>query len=73
MSASEAEEEISDEEYGYDDYYKGGECDLDAHESQSVDLEYFEYECLKVEDVERLLNQSVETLCKSLQVGNFSA
>lgn len=62
------ETEDEEEEEGFADYYDiGDDCDLD-HDPRKVDPEAFEFECLTIEDVEKLLNESVEVLCNTLRV-----
>lgn len=58
---------------GYEDYYNvqpwGGEVDNDIDPEQNRrDPEYAMYDCLRVEEVERLLNENVEVLSNSLHV-----
>jgi protein ariadne-2 len=77
---SENDKETLDEEEGdeedvasdFDNYYKLNEFEVDLdyiHDyEKDNDPEYFEYECLQIEEVERLLNESVEDICKSLGV-----
>ena len=50
------------------DYYEDMGADDDGEEEQEEDPEGFDFELLKVEDVERLLNENVETVCKSIEV-----
>ena len=58
-----------DDDMGDDSYYYDQEGDdTEMEHSKKDDPEYFEYNLLKVEDVERLLNESVEALCKSINV-----
>lgn len=53
----------------YDDYYNTGEdCEVDQADPRKSDPEYFEYECLSIEEVERLLNEAVEVLSTELLV-----
>ena len=53
-----------------DDYYDDPDDFMETEtDKKKDDPEYFEFELLKVEDVDRLLNESVEALCKSMQVG----
>lgn len=60
-------DEESDDEYG--DYYNSTEdAEMDQSDPRKSDPEYFEYECLTIEDVERLLNECVEALCAGLPV-----
>jgi hypothetical protein len=59
----------SDDDCGYDDYYNmGDDCDGDQVDLSNSDPEYFCYECLRVEEVELLLNEAVESLSSNLQV-----
>ncbi|XP_066587714.1 potential E3 ubiquitin-protein ligase ariadne-2 [Prorops nasuta] len=58
---------------GYEDYYNvqpwGGEIDNDLESDHTrKDLEYAIYDCLRVEEVERHLNEDVETLSDSLHI-----
>lgn len=62
-----SDDDMEDEE-SFRHYY-----DHDAEESDPIplsgdDVERFEYELLRVEDVERLLNETVEALCKAISV-----
>lgn len=43
--------------------------DVDHWDPKKHDLEYFEYDLLQIEDVERLLNECVEALSASSNVG----
>ncbi|KAM7344284.1 E3 ubiquitin-protein ligase ari-2 [Cochliomyia hominivorax] len=68
MSAD-SDMEYSDNDCEYDDYYNSGEdCDVERLDPKKTDPEYFEYECLTVEEVEKLLNESVEKLNTILQI-----
>lgn len=59
----------SDSDIGYDDYYNCPEDgEIDQQDQKKQDPEYFEFECLTIEDVDRLLNESVEVICASLSV-----
>jgi ariadne-2 len=61
--------EYSDDDCCYKDYYNIEEdCDAEQSDPSKTDPEYFVYECLTVEEVERLLNESVEILSNTLQV-----
>lgn len=58
---------------GYEDYYNvhpwDGEGDNDIDNDQSRrDPEYAVYDCLRIEEVERLLNEDVELLSNSLHI-----
>lgn len=66
--SSEDEDEMEDEE-SFRNYY---DPDLEMQDNVSLsdfDVEAFEFELLRVEEVERLLNESVEAVCKAIQVG----
>lgn len=65
------DEEISYNDYYNMGYYNGEDCDIEHLDMRKLDPEYFTYECLTVEEVERLLNESVELLSTSLQVNIF--
>jgi len=75
-SENDSEMDCSDSDCGdpgYEDYYNvqpwGGEVDNDVDPEQNRrDPEYAVYDCLRVEEVERLLNESVEILSTSLHV-----
>lgn len=50
-------------------YYYNDTDDLDIDKPKKTDdPEYFEYELLQIEDVERLMNEEVEALCSSQKV-----
>ena len=58
-------EEDMDDIYNY--YYDNeNHDDSEGDIKQEEDPEYFAYELLSVEDVERLLNETVEALCKGI-------
>ncbi|ESO83650.1 hypothetical protein LOTGIDRAFT_133000 [Lottia gigantea] len=61
---------MDDDEDEFDtSYYYDNNDDLDLEKpKKSDDPEYFEYELLKIEDVERMLNEEVEALCTSLKI-----
>ncbi|XP_069669657.1 potential E3 ubiquitin-protein ligase ariadne-2-like isoform X1 [Periplaneta americana] len=70
-----AEECDSDMEYSdddgisYEDYYKNEEdYGADILDPRKTDPEYFVFDCLTVEEIERLLNESVEKLSNSLHI-----
>lgn len=68
MSAD-SDMEYSDNDCEYDDYYNSGEdCDVERIDPRKTDPEFFEYDCLTVEEVEKLLNESVEKLSIILQI-----
>ncbi|XP_018329535.1 potential E3 ubiquitin-protein ligase ariadne-2 [Agrilus planipennis] len=62
--------ECSDNEcFGDDsDYYNTDDIDIEQVDPSKNDPEYFEFECLTEEQVERLLNESVELLSNNLQI-----
>ncbi|KAL5014206.1 hypothetical protein ScPMuIL_008476 [Solemya velum] len=50
-------------------YYYNDTDDLDIDKPKKTDdPEYFEYELLQIEDVERLMNEEVEALCSSQKI-----
>ena len=63
-------DEDEEEEEDIVGYYDHGDCgeDSEMDRVKEEDPEFFAYELLAVEDVERLLNESVEAVCKSLNV-----
>ncbi|XP_046983563.1 potential E3 ubiquitin-protein ligase ariadne-2 isoform X1 [Schistocerca americana] len=71
MSGEECESgmDYSEDECGYADYYNDeDDCEMEQPDPTKRDPEYFSYECLSVEEVERHLNVSVEALSNSLQI-----
>ncbi|XP_022254670.1 potential E3 ubiquitin-protein ligase ariadne-2-like [Limulus polyphemus] len=69
MSDSDVEIEEESEDDCYDDYYNTlDDNEIYQTDPRQNDPEYFEFECLSIQDVERLLNECVEALCASLQV-----
>ena len=61
-------EEDDDDDEAFRNYY---EPDLEMQDSVSLsefDVEAFDYDLLRVEEVERLLNESVEAVCKAINV-----
>ncbi|KAK3912194.1 putative E3 ubiquitin-protein ligase ariadne-2 [Frankliniella fusca] len=71
MSSEECDSdmEYSDDDCCYADYYNtGDDCDIDHIDPSKIDPEFFIFECLSVEEVERLLNENVELLSSSLQI-----
>jgi ariadne-2 len=59
----------SDED-NYDNYYDDNADDVEFIDKFPLkdDPEHFEFELLKIEDVERLLNENVEAVCNELNV-----
>ncbi|XP_054710603.1 potential E3 ubiquitin-protein ligase ariadne-2-like [Uloborus diversus] len=54
---------------GYYDYYNCSEdSEMEPADPKKTDPEYFEFKCLSIEDVERLLNECVESLCANIPV-----
>lgn len=51
-----------------DDYYNVEDNDMEHLDPTEIDPEYFSYECLTEEQVERLLNEAVEFLSNNLQI-----
>jgi len=64
-SDDEMDDDDDDDVYG--DYYKHEEVEM---ENKKDDPEYFEFQLLKVEDVDRLLNENVEALSRAINVSN---
>lgn len=63
---------MEDDDYDFGGYYDNDTDDLDIDKpKKSEDPEYFEYELLQVEDVERLLNEEVEVLCSELKIDPY--
>ena len=58
-----------DDDGALQEYYEDAGDDLEEDMSR-LNPEYFPVECLSVEEVERLLNEWVEQLSTSLQVGH---
>lgn len=57
------------EECGYDDYYNPcNDADNETMNQKKCDPEHFEFECLTVDQVDRLLNELVETLSSRLRL-----
>lgn len=50
------------------EYPSGGDGDVEDFDPKKADPEYFEFDCLNVEGVEKLLNESVEKLSSSAQI-----
>lgn len=54
---------------GYYDYYNSYEDpEVEPADPKKADPEYFEFNCLTAEDVERFLTESVEALCATLPI-----
>lgn len=70
MSGGESDMDYSDNDCDdeYDYYNTGEDCDIEQVDPSKTDPEYFLFECLTEEDVERLLNESVEVLSLNLQI-----
>lgn len=62
-------DETMEEDEEYDDYYGNDTDDLDLDKPKKTDdPEYFDFELLQTEGVERLLNEEVEALCTTVKV-----
>ena len=67
IAEGESDDEMSgDEEYA--DYYNTDECSDEVGDFSNIDPETFPYTCLSLEDVEKLLNESVEILSTKLSI-----
>lgn len=44
------------------------DIDIEHHNALKTDPESFVFECLSVEDVDKLLNESIECLCNTINV-----
>lgn len=68
MSA-ESDMEYSDNDGDdYDYYCEQDDCEMETDDRSKNDPEYFVYSCLKIEEVEKLLNESIELLSNNLQL-----
>ena len=66
--------EESDDEGGFADYYSFNDEEGRASQfNNNDDPEYFAYECLTVANVEKIFNESIETVQKSLGVSHARA
>ncbi|KAG5890979.1 hypothetical protein JTB14_037965 [Gonioctena quinquepunctata] len=65
----ESDMDCSDNEF-YDEYYYNltDDIDIEQIDPRKIDPEYFEFSCLFEEQVDRLLNETVETLSTVLQI-----
>lgn len=59
------DEDEDDECFDYDYYNNDNDNDLIDCDPKHKDNEYFDYECLVVEQVEKILNESVEIVCST--------
>ncbi len=66
-SSNYASDEDMEEEDIYN-YYEPEGDESDMEQSKEEDPEFFAYDLLRVEDVERLLNECVEAVCKATTV-----
>lgn len=67
MSGDDSDCEIEDDDY--ENYYNSQiEDELDMGDIRKDDPESFQYECLRVEEVEKLLNELVEMMSIQLTV-----
>lgn len=62
----ESDMDCSDDDYDY--YDITDDNDIEQIDPSQTDPEYFNYECLTEEQVERLLNETVELLSNNLQI-----
>ncbi|CAG7724017.1 unnamed protein product, partial [Allacma fusca] len=67
MSADDPESDCEIEDDNYEDYYCTVDDEIDMGDLKK-DPESFQYECLRVEEVEKLLNEMVEMLSVQLKV-----
>lgn len=70
MADQESDMEYSSDNDEFEDYYNSGleDCDIEQIDPKRSDPEYFVYECLNVEEVDKLLNESVEQLSNQLHI-----
>nr|XP_019556560.1 potential E3 ubiquitin-protein ligase ariadne-2 [Aedes albopictus] len=70
MADQESDMEYSSDNDEFEDYYNSGleDCDIEQIDPKRSDPECFVYECLNVEEVEKLLNESVERLSNQLHI-----
>ena len=63
---SEEEDEIDD----YKDYYSTNEFDYECAQlnKENDDPEYFDYNCLTIEQTQDYLNRLVDDVCKHIQI-----
>lgn len=59
-----------DDDEDMSNYYEDND-DAEMERKKEDDPEYFDFELLNVEGVERLLNESVEAVCKAINVGRI--
>lgn len=52
----------------YDEYYLNDDIDIEQIDPSKTDPEFFDYKCLNEEQVERLLNETVERLSSTLDI-----
>ena len=67
-ASSHSDDDMEDEEEDFFNYYEHDGDETEMEKKKEDDPEHFEYELLAVEDVERLLNESVESVCKAINV-----
>eukprot|EP00918_Siedleckia_nematoides_P001583 GHVU01003721.1.p1 GENE.GHVU01003721.1~~GHVU01003721.1.p1 ORF type:complete len:501 (-),score=60.13 GHVU01003721.1:999-2501(-) len=68
LSDSGAGESDDDGDMDMDHYYDYEGEDTDVDTRKEVDPEYFEFELLKTDDIDRLFNEHVEAVCKATGV-----
>lgn len=71
MSAEDQDSDCEIEDEDYDNYYLSNEEEFDSSDYKK-DPESFQYECLKVEEVEKLLNELVELLSLEINVSTVN-
>lgn len=66
----ESDMEFSDNEYldDFDYYNTADDNDIEQIDPRKTDPEHFVYDCLTEEEVERLLNETIEVLTNTIQV-----
>jgi ariadne-2 len=67
MSAEDPDSDCEIEDDNYNDYYCSIEDEVDIGDCKK-DPEMFQFSCLKVEEVEKLLNELVEQLSTQINV-----
>lgn len=73
------EDDCDEDDYAcdYDDYYRmselENELDFLQGDAKLNDPEFFEYECLPVQEVDKLWTNTVEFLCQSLKINSSKA
>uniref|UniRef100_U5ELC0 RBR-type E3 ubiquitin transferase n=1 Tax=Corethrella appendiculata TaxID=1370023 RepID=U5ELC0_9DIPT len=70
MTEHDSDMDYSSEVEEFEDYYNIGleDSEIELLDPKKSDPEYFDYQCLNVEEVEKLLNEYVEKLSNILQI-----